>query len=98
MELIVGQILRPHGIRGELLVDVRTDEPAQRFAVGSVLITDSTAVRRTPAPKGAESSPVPGAGAGTGTAESPVPAGVRWTLPPTLTIAAVRPHQGRLIV
>jgi 16S rRNA processing protein RimM len=46
MELIVGQVLRPHGIRGELIVSVRTDEPALRFAVGSVLLTDSTAVRR----------------------------------------------------
>lgn len=46
MELIVGQVLRPHGIRGELIVSVRTDDPAQRFAVGSVLKTDSTAVRR----------------------------------------------------
>ncbi len=40
MLLIVGQILRPHGIRGEVVVNVRTDEPAQRFAVGSVLATD----------------------------------------------------------
>jgi 16S rRNA processing protein RimM len=46
MLLTVGQILRAHGIRGEVLVDVRTDEPAERFAVGSVLVTDSTAVRR----------------------------------------------------
>ncbi|HLL67094.1 MAG TPA: ribosome maturation factor RimM [Micromonosporaceae bacterium] len=53
MKLIVGQILRPHGIRGELLVDLRTDEPAARFAVGSVLATDSTAVRRRVEPVGA---------------------------------------------
>jgi 16S rRNA processing protein RimM len=46
MELIVGQVLRPHGIRGELIVRVRTDEPEKRFVVGSVLLTDSTAVRR----------------------------------------------------
>jgi 16S rRNA processing protein RimM len=51
MLLNVGQIFRPHGIRGEVLVDVRTDEPAERLAVGSVLLTDSTAVRRlTPLP------------------------------------------------
>lgn len=43
MLLVVGQILRPHGIRGEVVVDVRTDEPAQRFAVGSVLVADPPA-------------------------------------------------------
>jgi 16S rRNA processing protein RimM len=51
MLLNVGQIFRAHGIRGEVLVDVRTDEPAERFTVGSVLLTDSTVVRRlTPLP------------------------------------------------
>ena len=35
MLLVVGKILRPHGIRGELVVDVRTDEPEARFSVGS---------------------------------------------------------------
>jgi 16S rRNA processing protein RimM len=40
MLLVVGQITRPHGIRGEVTVDVRTDEPAERFAPGSVLVTD----------------------------------------------------------
>jgi 16S rRNA processing protein RimM len=40
MLLVVGQIGRPHGIRGEVTVDVRTDEPAQRFAPGTVLQTD----------------------------------------------------------
>jgi len=38
--LVVGRILRPHGLRGELSVEVRTDDPGQRFAVGSVLGTD----------------------------------------------------------
>jgi 16S rRNA processing protein RimM len=37
---VVGRILRPHGLRGELSVEVRTDDPAQRFAAGSVLGTD----------------------------------------------------------
>jgi len=40
MLLVVGQIARPHGVRGEVGVDVRTDAPAERFAPGSVLITD----------------------------------------------------------
>ena len=38
--LVVGRILRPHGLRGELAVEVRTDNPEQRFAPGSVLGTD----------------------------------------------------------
>ena len=38
--LVVGRILRPHGLRGELSVEVRTDDPEQRFAAGAVLGTD----------------------------------------------------------
>jgi len=40
MQLVVGRIARPHGVRGEVSVEVRTDEPDRRFAVGSVLATD----------------------------------------------------------
>jgi len=36
----VGRVVRPHGIRGEVAVEVRTDDPGQRFAVGAVLGTD----------------------------------------------------------
>jgi 16S rRNA processing protein RimM len=61
MQLVVGQIVRPHGVRGELVVDVRTDEPEQRYAIGSVLATDPTAAG-------------------------------------PLTVEAVRPHQGRLLI
>jgi 16S rRNA processing protein RimM len=35
--LLVGIVVRPHGLRGELVVDVRTDSPQERFAPGSVL-------------------------------------------------------------
>ncbi len=35
MERVVGRIGRAHGIRGELNVDIRTDEPGRRFAPGS---------------------------------------------------------------
>jgi 16S rRNA processing protein RimM len=38
--LVVGRILRPHGLRGELSVEIRTDDPGERFAAGSVLTTD----------------------------------------------------------
>jgi 16S rRNA processing protein RimM len=40
MQLVVGRIGRPHGIRGEVTVDVRTDEPDDRFAPGTALATD----------------------------------------------------------
>ena len=43
MRVVVGRIGRAHGIRGDLLVDVRTDEPELRFAAGSVLVTDPAA-------------------------------------------------------
>ncbi|MFY1690718.1 ribosome maturation factor RimM [Plantactinospora sp. WMMB782] len=49
--LTVGRIGRPHGIRGEVTVEVRTDEPETRFAVGTVLRTDpAAAAGRPPAP------------------------------------------------
>ena len=37
IELVVGRIGKPHGIRGEVTVDVRSDEPNRRFAVGATL-------------------------------------------------------------
>ena len=61
MQLVIGRIVRPHGIRGEVVVEVTTDEPSTRFSAGSTLATE------------------------------PASAG-------PLTIEAVRPHQGRLIV
>lgn len=38
--LLVGRIGRAHGVRGDVLVDVRTDDPAARFAPGTSLATD----------------------------------------------------------
>jgi 16S rRNA processing protein RimM len=43
MQLVVGRVLRPHGLRGELAVEVRTDVPETRFAAGSVLATEPVA-------------------------------------------------------
>ena len=40
MQLVVGRIGRPHGVRGEVTVEVRTDDPELRFAPGSVLGTE----------------------------------------------------------
>ena len=54
MLLIVGRIGKPHGIRGEVTVEVRTDEPEARFAPGMVLRTEP----------GANPSPQPAPGHG----------------------------------
>jgi 16S rRNA processing protein RimM len=40
MQVSVGRIGRPHGVRGDVVVGVRTDEPELRFAPGSRLDTD----------------------------------------------------------
>jgi 16S rRNA processing protein RimM len=61
---MVGRVVKPHGIRGELMVDVSTDSADVRFAVGAVLFVTSR-----------EGSVVR-----------------------TLTVTAVRPHVGRLLV
>ncbi|MPZ25724.1 MAG: ribosome maturation factor RimM [Micromonosporaceae bacterium] len=72
MLLTVGRIVRPHGVRGEVLVEISTDEPEQRYAVGATLVAgEPSAGRRRP--------------------PDPPP-------PESLTIEALRPHQGRLIV
>jgi 16S rRNA processing protein RimM len=39
MDVVVGRIAKAHGIHGELAVDVRTDSPDERFAVGSAVVT-----------------------------------------------------------
>lgn len=33
-QVVVGRIVRPHGLRGELVVEVRTDDPEDRFRPG----------------------------------------------------------------
>jgi 16S rRNA processing protein RimM len=37
MRIVVGRIGRPHGIRGEVVIGVRTDEPDLRFAPGATV-------------------------------------------------------------
>lgn len=44
MQVTVGRIGRAHGIRGAVVVGVRTDEPELRFAKGSRLDTDPSRV------------------------------------------------------
>ena len=64
MLLTVGRIVRPHGVRGEVVVEVLTDEPERRYAVGAELMVEP----------------------------------LRQSVPPVLTVASRRPHQGRYLV
>jgi len=43
MQLVIGRIIRAHGIRGEVVVQVTTDEPATRYTAGATLATDPAA-------------------------------------------------------
>ncbi|WP_327086841.1 ribosome maturation factor RimM [Nonomuraea sp. NBC_01738] len=43
MQLVIGRIGRPHGVRGDVTVEVRTDHPAARFFPGVTLATDPAA-------------------------------------------------------
>ena len=49
IEVVVGRIGKPHGIRGEVTLDVRTDEPDRRFAPGTRV--------RAEAPRGLAAAP-----------------------------------------
>ncbi len=51
IEVVVARVGKPHGIRGEVTVDLRSDSPERRFAPGARL--------RVEPPRGA-ASPVPG--------------------------------------
>lgn len=51
--IVVGRIGKPHGIKGEVSVEPRTDEPDRRFAVGAQLQTQSKR------PENADRLPVP---------------------------------------
>lgn len=89
MLLIVGRIGRPHGIRGEVTVEVRTDEPDVRFAAGSVLVTEPAAAG---GPGKADAGGVPGPVPDASQPEVPV------SVPARLTVEAARWHQSRLLV
>lgn len=47
VEVLVGRLGRAHGLRGEIAVDVRTDEPDRRFAPGSTFRTARGALTLT---------------------------------------------------
>jgi len=110
MRVIVGRIGRPHGIRGEVVIGVRTDEPDLRFAVGATLYLDRElpdGLRRgAPGGSGGKDSP-PGAGGsrgvdppkgGLGGWVPPGAGGSRGVDPPGVTVASARWHSGELLV
>ncbi|MET8353292.1 MULTISPECIES: ribosome maturation factor RimM [unclassified Micromonospora] len=96
MQLVVGRIGKPHGVRGEVTVEVRTDEPEARFAPGTVLRTEPGATPQTVSPR---SSGVlrtePGAVPPPPATDGP---GVLFRVPAELTIEESRFHQGRMLV
>lgn len=47
MEVVVARLGRPHGVRGELTVEVRTDVPEQRFVPGATFRTEPDRGRLT---------------------------------------------------
>jgi 16S rRNA processing protein RimM len=55
--LVVGQIRGPHGLRGEVRIDPRTDRP-DRFATGEVLDCDGVGPLKIVSRRGAQSEPI----------------------------------------
>lgn len=43
-ELVVGRVVRPHGVHGEVVVEIHTDSPDERFVPEAVLGTDPSEV------------------------------------------------------
>ena len=41
MSIVLARIGKPHGLRGEVTVQLHTDEPERRFALGEVLDTEA---------------------------------------------------------
>jgi 16S rRNA processing protein RimM len=37
MDLVVGRVVKAHGVTGEVVVEIRTDDPDTRFAPGTIL-------------------------------------------------------------
>ena len=50
VRVVVGRIGRPHGVRGEVTVEVRTDEPELRFAPGASLLAGTGTEDASPIP------------------------------------------------
>ncbi len=102
MRVIVGRIGRPHGIRGEVVIGVRTDEPDLRFVVGAVLYVDPTLAavdrRSGPGGNGGTGSPPQGGLGGMGPPELGGSPGGSSPRGATLQVASARRHSGQLLV
>ena len=48
VKVVVGRVGRAHGVRGEVSVEIRTDEPSQRFATGTRLSVEANAAPIAP--------------------------------------------------
>lgn len=46
MDLVIGRVVKAHGIGGEIVVEVRTDEPESRFTPGNTLHAIASRGRR----------------------------------------------------
>ncbi|WP_026311630.1 ribosome maturation factor RimM [Parafrankia elaeagni] len=91
--VVVGRVGRPHGIRGDVTIDVRTDLPERRFAPGSALVRQAAENRVT-------AVGTPPAGGGPSTEEGPAPPNAA-AVPPfgsVLRVETSRWHSGRLLV
>ena len=42
VEVVVGRVGRAHGLRGDVVIEVRTDEPDERFDVGATVCIEGT--------------------------------------------------------
>jgi 16S rRNA processing protein RimM len=87
MRLVVARVGRPHGIRGEVTVEVRTDVPEERFVTGAVL---RVTVPGRSASGGGLGVPASGRRSG-GPGAAP-------GLPTTLTVLGARDHNGILLL
>lgn len=87
-EIAVGVISRAHGIRGEVAVTLRTDEPERRFAPGTVLRAEPTRAPAARSPARPE----------TGRPETGRPETGRREAGRTFTVVRTREHQGRWLV
>ncbi|WP_026240111.1 ribosome maturation factor RimM [Parafrankia discariae] len=105
--VVVGRIGRPHGVRGDVTVDVRTDLPERRFAPGARLVRQ---VADGPAPRpaavaagpadavGAAAGPAPVAGPASTGDSGAARAAAGPPGPTVLSVVASRWHSGRLLV
>lgn len=84
LRLVVARVGRPHGIRGEVTVDVRTDVPGDRFVPGASLHVVPVGTARAQRAAG-----TPGVAA---------PARRPRGLPTDVTLAGVRDHNGTLLL